>query len=615
MQKSKIKNTNIIIAFTVIVFFAENTFASPVTITQFINIDQFGYRNNDQKIAVISDPQVGYNAALSFSPGNEYQIRDWNTDAVAFTGSLVVWNNGATHDQSGDKVWWFDFSALTAPGSYYVFDSTNNVGSYRFEINDCVYNEVLKIACRANFYQRCGIAKQLPFAETGWADAVCHKGANQDLDCRLWSSPNDTGTSKDLSGGWHYAGDYNKYVNFAWNPVLDLLLAYEENPVVWTDDYDIPESGNGIPDVLDDVKYELDWLLRMQNADGSVLSVVGTNNYATASPPSNDKAKRFYGQATTQATFATAGMFALASIQFRSIGQTIYADTLRNAAVNAWKWAVANPKNVFHNNNQDPAIGPVNYLAAGDQEGGWVGFVDQKQLVAAVYLFAATGNSVYKAFVDSKYTLTNITSVGADTNGAIPNDAILYYTKTAGAIASVNNQILNAYNNSLQNGANNLPTFKNKTDAYRAYISNYEWSVNKFVSVYDWGNNTLKSHQGTMYLNMNQYSLNAANATNYANAASGFVHYLHGVNPNSKTYLSNMSRFGAENSLPTFYHSWFCDGSKLWDEVGVSTYGPAPGFMTMGPNEKYKTYTCCATNCDTKCSTVSYLFTQPAQKA
>lgn len=159
--------------------------ASPVTTTQFIKTDQFGYRNNDQKIAVISDPQVGYNAALSFTPGNEYQIRDWTTDAVVFTGSPVAWNNGAIHDQSGDIVWWFDFSALTTPGSYYVFDVANNVGSYRFEIDNCVYNNVLKVACRANFYQCCGMAKQLPFAETGWTDPVCHKGAGQDLDCRL----------------------------------------------------------------------------------------------------------------------------------------------------------------------------------------------------------------------------------------------------------------------------------------------------------------------------------------------------------------------------------------------------------------------------------------------
>jgi len=613
----KTKFTKISIAFAFIFIVSGNICALPVATTQFIKIDQFGYRNKDQKIAIISDPQIGFNADLSFTPGNEYQIRDWNTDVVAYTGSPVAWNGGETHDQSGDKVWWFDFSTLTTPGSYYVFDVANKVGSYRFEIDDCIYNNVLKVACRANFYQRCGIAKQLPFAETGWTDPVCHKSSGQDLDCRLWSSPNDAGTSKNLSGGWHDAGDYNKYVNYAWDPVIDLLLAYEEFPEVWTDDYELPESGNGVPDVLDDAKYELDWLMRMQNSDGAVLSVVGTNNYATASPPSKDFAKRFYGPATTAATYASAGMFALASIEFNAIGKTTYADSLRIAAINAWKWAIANPGKLFHNNNQNAAIGPVNYLAAGDQENSWSGAVDIKKMVAAVYLFAATGNSVYKTVVDASYSLTNITSIGVNSDGSTATDALLYYTKTASATTSVKNTILNAYTNSLQNKANNLPSFANHTDAYRAYISNWDWSVNKYISVYDWGNNTLKSHQGTMYMNMNQYKLDTKNAVNYTNAASAYIHYLHGVNPMSKTYLSNMASYGAENSLPTFYHSWFCDGSKLWDEVGVSTYGPAPGFMTMGPNEKYSNYTCCANTCAslTACSTIAYLLNQPAQKA
>ena len=63
------------------------------------------------------------------------------------------------------------------------------------------------------------------------------------------------GTSLNLSGGWHDAGDYNKYINFTFSPLTDLLLGYIESPTVWKDNYNIPESGNGVPDVLDEVKY------------------------------------------------------------------------------------------------------------------------------------------------------------------------------------------------------------------------------------------------------------------------------------------------------------------------------------------------------------------------
>ena len=90
-----------------------------------------------------------------------------------------------------------------------------------------------------------------------------------------------------------------------------------------------------------------------------------------------------------------------------------------------------------------------------------------------------------------------------------------------------------------------------------------------------------------MLASMNMYSLDALNATNYNNAAAGYIHYLHGINPIAITYLSNMSNYGAENSVNEFYHGWFTDGSTLWDRVGVSTYGPAPGFIPGGANPSY----------------------------
>ena len=80
----------------------------------------------------------------------------------------------------------------------------------------------------------------------------------QDLDCWLVTNP-QVSNSKNLKGGWFDAGDYNKYVNFAYEPIHDMLMAYIERPEIWTDDYNIPESGNGIPDMLDEVKWELDW--------------------------------------------------------------------------------------------------------------------------------------------------------------------------------------------------------------------------------------------------------------------------------------------------------------------------------------------------------------------
>ncbi len=563
--------------FTLILFvFALNSIASPTTTTQFIKVDQFGYRLSDQKIAVIANPITGYNNGTAFAPGTTYQVRDWVTNAIVFTGTLTAWNGGATQAQSGDKVWWFDFSAFTTAGSYYIFDVSNNVGSYRFEIDNCVYTNALYASLRMLYYQRCGCAKTTVSAGAAWTDTQCHQGTQQDTDCRLYNNTNAS-TSKNLSGGWHDAGDYNKYVNFTWSTLSDLLLAYEENPTVWTDNFNIPESSNGIPDLLDEVKYELDWLLKMQNSNGSVLSVVGGGG---VSPPSADNQARRYGPENTSATLSSAGIFALAAIQFNAAGQTAYATTLQTAAVNAWNWGVANPNVTFNNSG---------LVAAGEQELAAYELSGRK-FAAAVYLYALTGTATYKTYVDANYSAMHLIAwTFAYPFEGSEQDAQLYYTKTPGATTSVKNAIINAYSGNMSSGnADNLPAYNNGTDAYRAWLNDGN---------YTWNSNQTKSKQGIMFLNMNQYSLDVTNAAKYKNAAEGFVHYFHGINPNTKTYLSNMGNYGAENSVTQFYHGWFENGSSLWDEVGVSTYGPAPGFIPGGPNPGYALDACCPGGC------------------
>jgi hypothetical protein len=192
-------------------------------------------------------------------------------------------------------------------------------------------------------------------------------------------------------------------------------------------------------------------------------------------------------------------------------------------------------------------------------------------------------------------------------------DALLYYTKTPGATTATKNAITSAYSSSMStNNNDNLPAYNNNTDAYRAWLSDNN---------YTWNSSQTKSKQGIMFLNMNQYNLNTANAGKYTNAASGFVHYFHGVNPNTKVYLSNMGNYGAENSVTQFYHSWFENGSALWDEVGVSAYGPAPGYIPGGPNPGYALDGCCPNGCggaqnNALCNTnVTPPLNQPIQKS
>src|SRR5690606_26759080 len=100
--------------------------------SQFILVDQFGYLPASIKTAVIRNPQLGYDSTLTYTPGNNYAIIDSKSNEQVFTGNPVLWKNRTTDSSSGDKAWWFDFSAVSEPGSYYVLDVDSNFRSYEF---------------------------------------------------------------------------------------------------------------------------------------------------------------------------------------------------------------------------------------------------------------------------------------------------------------------------------------------------------------------------------------------------------------------------------------------------------------------------------------------------
>lgn len=563
-----------------IIFLLGVSFLEAQTPTDFIVVDQFGYLPDAPKKAVIRNPQEGFDANESFTPGTSYQLIDGESKEVVLSGSPQLWNGGNTDPSSGDQVWWFDFSEVSTVGSYYVLDVDNNVRSFEFRISPAVYNEVLKHAVRTFFYQRSGFAKEEPYAETGWTDGASHLGTLQDTEARLYSEPNNAATERDVSGGWYDAGDYNKYTNWSANYIIDMMFAYQENPEVWTDDFNIPESGNGTPDLLDEAKWGLDHLLRMQNEDGSVLSVVGASH---ASPPSAATGQSLYGPANTSATLTTAAAFAISSTVFESLGNTEYASILRDKAIEAWNWADANPNVIFKNN--DAAYGSQG-LAAGQQEVDDYGRLTKK-LMAACFLFELTGDQVYQDYFDDNYQQVNMIEWGY----AFPfqsrnQDMLLYYSALENATASVASDITTVYGNSMMSGEDNYPAISGEKDPYMAYIKDYTW-----------GSNSIKSYQANMFLNMPRFNAGNITEEEARNAAVGYVNYIHGVNPLNFVYLSNMYKSGAEKGVNQFYHTWFHDGSNLWDEVGKSTYGPAPGFLTGGANPSYDWDGCCPDGC------------------
>ena len=544
--------------------------SQPGTVTEHLKIDQFGYPPDVKKICVINNPQVGfdYDAGDFYTPGNTLQLRKVSDNSLVFSGGITSWHAGETYDQSGDKAWWFDFSSVTTPGTYYVYDITNNKRSFHFDIKADVYTTVLKHAVRMFYYQRSGFAKTPAYAYD-WDDGASHLGTLQDLDCRLATNP-VSGTAKQLQGGWFDAGDYNKYVNFAYEPIHDLCLAYIERPEIWTDDYSIPESGNGIPDLLDEVKWELDWLLRMQEANGSMLIKVSVPDWSANSPPSSDTAPRRYGPAQASATRTAASMFAVSAIACNLSGipsMQEYADTLEQAATDAWNWLISNPGYSDYNNagffSDTSELNEYQQLSA--------------QVGAAAMLFALTGQTNYRTYVDDHFDEMHPYQWGFwYAWESIIQDLMLYYSVLPNGTTSVKNAIRSSFTNSMNNSGHLMPAINNTSCPYRGYMNNQD-NV--------WGSNRPRGHTGSIFYNVIEYDINA-NTQIYRDAAAGYINFLHGVNPITMVMLTNMYDYGADKSANEMYHSWFADGTE-YDNALTSPVGPAPGYQPGGFNPHY----------------------------
>jgi endoglucanase len=569
-------------------------------LSPFIVVDDFGYRPNASKIAVIRDPVTGFDAAESFEPGAMYALVDALSGERVHTGGLVAWNGGAVDASSGDRASFFDFSSVTTPSSYYVLDTERGVRSPVFAVGADVYREVLKHAVRTFFYQRAGHAKAAEFAGAAWADTASHLRPGQDAEARLFSAPNDAATERDLSGGWYDAGDYNKYTNWAAEYVVDLLRAYRERPEVWGDDYDIPESGNGVPDIVDEAKWGLDWLVKMQNDDGSLLSIVGLDH---GSPPSTADGPSRYGSPSTAATLAGASAFAFGAKVLGDLGgaHAAYAEELADRAERAWQFADQNPNVTFRNN--DSSNGSQG-LGAGQQEVNDSGRRNKK-LVAACHLFELTGDAAYRTYFDQTYAQTGFIMSGYTYAwDEFLQEALLHYSTLPGATPSVASDIRDTYRMGVLGGSN-LPAHRNASDPYRAPLDTYTW-----------GSNAVKARLGLVYHSFVKYGLTGAPEDEVLAAAESYLHYLHGTNPLGLAYLSNMGALGAERSASEIYHSWFSDGTA-WDSAIDSTHGPAPAFLAGGPNPSYSWDGCCPNSCGVTCGAAapSPPTGQPAQKS
>jgi hypothetical protein len=530
------------------------TIAGLPAVTSRIAVDQFGYLPEMEKVAILTDPQKGYNATDDYTPANELELRARN-GKVVFRAKPSIWKDGQIHEDSGDKGWWFDFSSVRTPGEYYVFDPVAKLRSPIVRIGDGVYRDVLKAACRMFYYQR--LDQNLPEKYAGrWAQKAA---LTQDRVARSVLDKENPATARDLRGGWMDAGDTNKYPPFNSDTLHSLLYAYRGNPKAFGDDNNIPESGNGLPDFLDELKVQLDWLVRMQMPDGGVPVKMGNIDYNGKYPLELDLRPRYYGPIDSGATIISASIYAHASRVYRSFPKwKDFAMDLERRAKLSYQHYKSNPRQEKSDTGEIKS-GIAN-RSLQDQ--------DQAEAAAAIHLLMLTGDEKYHDAIRANAPKTRQLSESIwSPYGAGMHEALVEYAAYPKADRSLAERIRGQLEKSSVN-ENLAPPID--ADLYRA------WMVS---TSYHWGSSTVRGSYGFASLLASQV-LKGAESRRLRTRAAGMLHSFHGVNPLTAVYLTNMKSYGAELSMMSMYHERFNANSPFANN-------PAPGYVVGGANSRY----------------------------
>ena len=276
-----------------------------------VGINQMGYGKDAKKLATVTDRDA-----------KSYEVKSVADDKVVSKGDVSGWD----YDPAvGDKCAVIDFSDVKDQGTYKIVLDTG-AESYEFPVGDGVYDDIYKASVLMFYDQRCGT--ELDSAIAGdFAHAACHTGT-----AIVYGSD----VAKDVTGGWHDAGDYGRYVVPGAKAVQDLLLTYEDSEYAAKDDaIGIPESGNGVPDVLDEVRYELDWMLKMQDeTSGGVYHKVTGEVFPEMVAAVEETAQMILSPISNTATGDFAAVMAKASVVYRKY-DAAFADSCLAAAQKA----------------------------------------------------------------------------------------------------------------------------------------------------------------------------------------------------------------------------------------------------------------------------------------
>ena len=265
------------------------------TPTTAIKVDQVGYPLNGPKVALVS------------AMGKSFELKRSSDGVVVFRGNLTAPQPDV---DTGDQMQAAEFSGFSKPGTYYL-DVAGVGRSWNFTLGSNVYERPYYMAMRGFYGQRCGTAVDMGPEFPGFSHPACH------LHGEFHPSSGKAGERNNV-GGWHDAGDYGRYEVNSSISTGTLLWAWEiYGPRLKNIQLKIPETGNRTPDILNEARWNLEWMLKMQDEDGGVWHKQTSAHFSGFIAPQDDTLPSVVigtGAAPYKSTCATADLAAVAAI-------------------------------------------------------------------------------------------------------------------------------------------------------------------------------------------------------------------------------------------------------------------------------------------------------------
>ena len=516
---------------------------------QHIKLNQLGYLPNASKVAIVPIPSTSVDGDTGKGSGRFYVV-DLNTDETVFTGLL---SSPQRWPYSEEMVRKADFSALTEKGNYVVTlaDSDRAVNqqqkkrtarSFAFKISDAPFEQVHKAAIKAFYYNRSGFAIS---HETGGshARAAGHNDTRVKIHKSAATKTRPEGTLISSPKGWYDAGDYGKYVVNSGISTYTLLSAYRH----YSDYYqslnlNIVESGNNVPDLVDEIKWNLDWIETMQDLDGGVYHKLTALGFSSMDDkPSEEKSPRYVIGKSVTAALNFAAVMANASTVMAEFDDQFpgVARRYRNKAIKAYQWAKRNP-DAFYTQAEGVSTGAYNDNDASD-EFAW----------AAAELFIVTGEKhYYNDFLAQQ--LSPSQDLSWSNVSALP-----YISLVSSAKSLLNDQQYAELRNKLLALA----------DQHYGIFDASAYAVSASEADFVWGSNSAVLNNGMVLIQAYRHSRDAK----YLTAAMSTLDYVLGKNPTNYSFVTG---YGDKTPVNIHHRPSTADDNDV----------PVPGFLAGGPH-------------------------------